>query len=649
MNSISVVERIIKTSHRNIPLTKSMQINFLEVNALALFSVLSLRYSESSAPEILLPKSYHDALLTGQTGLSCLQVRWNFFIAYKYVSFLRLIHHFYFQGFGLPLKDCLIKYCHSHFDRMFQAVVEHIETTAQIIIENKLLSHEEKGSHDIGRFKIAFTLSIFLCCNAIIFSIAGTDMNTWEYKNQNYLPSIPLQGYIRKLIAELKTIFTQQLFPAYITSANALRTSPDTFLDAISILNSILEKDNLIICKIEQRDRNNVSVQHCDVSQSVLTLLGSVAFDSNSRTFTEWTKSQSFLDAITATNHTNQDEEQGKKSEEAYASRKIAKLFRESLDPVLVASAIVTFRHLKVVLRRFSRIIQARYQKSLSDNMDDTPNNVSGDNNIHYALKNITTLLGDPRGFSNQQDIIRRSLLDNTVVDSIQCTFCCATLSPDRELPRRIYHEYTIKGKYLGVPYGQFSQGQNRIFFGNEFGYHFDKGELLNYHLRSPQHAANHQTFCQALDHIVNVMARLNTSRELLSFIIQSCGTEGQSVTSSLTSWHLSTAEQARAFLSELDFISNMMADDAKVWSVFPWHNPNPVDKHRGIYDLLSRVEEFFTRKQLEEEGMMQDTLKQMEQGDKNDTGNAENNPIDELMRGPYLMNPNAKEFVPQW
>lgn len=75
MNAIAVVERIINTSYRNVHLNKSMQIDLLEVNTLALFSTLSLRYSTSSAPEILIPKSYHDALLTGQTGLSCLQVR----------------------------------------------------------------------------------------------------------------------------------------------------------------------------------------------------------------------------------------------------------------------------------------------------------------------------------------------------------------------------------------------------------------------------------------------------------------------------------------------------------------------------------------------------------------------------------------------
>ena len=532
---------------------------------------------------------------------------------------------------------------------MFQAVVQHIETTAHIIIENKLLSHEEKGSHDIGRFKKAFTLSMFLCCNAIIFSAAGADMNTWEYKNLNSLPSIPLQGNVRKLIAELQAIFTQQLFPPYMTLANAIPIFPATFLDAINVLKSLLDEDYLILCEIKQAGRDHVRVHYYDVSQSVLSLLGNVAFDSGNSVFAEWTKSQSFLDIIAVTDHTNQDEEQGKKSEEAYASRKIARLVRKPLDPVLVAAAIVSFRHLKAVLRRFSRIIHARYKKNHRDDIDDTSNDATGDNNIQYILKNIPNLLGDQRQFSTRRDIIRDRLHANTVVDSIECTFCCATFSPDLNLPSARYYAYTMNGKYMGVPYRQFSQGYNMSRFHNELGNHFDMGEVLNYHIHSVQHANNYQLFSKCLEHVATVMARLNLCREFLCLIIQSCSAEGQLDASSLKPWYLSTAEQAQVLLSNLDSINTSVEGDAQVWSVY-WRNPNPVDQHNGIYDLLERVETFYSQKLLEEEDMKQGMLKQMEQSDGNDTGVAEDNPIYELMRGPYLngsLDPNAKEFVP--
>lgn len=86
MNSISVFERIIKTSLRNIHLDKWDQLELLEVNCLASFAALSLRYSETNAPQILIPKSYSDALLTGVTGLPSLQVS-----TYEYVIHLLLV------------------------------------------------------------------------------------------------------------------------------------------------------------------------------------------------------------------------------------------------------------------------------------------------------------------------------------------------------------------------------------------------------------------------------------------------------------------------------------------------------------------------------------------------------------------------------
>ena len=77
MNAVLVIERIIMTSYRNVRLNKTLQADLLEVNFLTVFSALSLRYSEMGAPPILIPKSYHDALLTGTTGLPHLQVRSN--------------------------------------------------------------------------------------------------------------------------------------------------------------------------------------------------------------------------------------------------------------------------------------------------------------------------------------------------------------------------------------------------------------------------------------------------------------------------------------------------------------------------------------------------------------------------------------------
>ena len=182
-------------------------------------------------------------------------------------------------------------------------------------------------------------------------------MNIWQCRSNNTLPSIPLQGYIRKLVEEVQRIFTHRLFPSYINTANMTKT-PESFYDVFNVLESLLNNDEFILCNLKQRITTEVKVRQEQVTQSTFSFLESVPFDADNTMFINWSHSVSFLEAIGS--QTNQEEAQEKKSSEADAYRKISKLVRRPLDQIQVAAAICSFKHLKATLQRFFGMVQAK-------------------------------------------------------------------------------------------------------------------------------------------------------------------------------------------------------------------------------------------------------------------------------------------------
>lgn len=387
------------------------------------------------------------------------------------------------------------------------------------MLSNNLL-HEEK-SKDVGTFTKALTLSIFLCCNAVKFSLQGTDMNIWQYRSNNTLPSIPLQGCIRKLVEELQRIFTHRLFPSYINTANIPTKTPESFYDVFNVLESLLNNDEFILCNLKQRSTTEVKVRQEQVTQSTLSFLESVPFDADNTMFTNWSHSMSFLEAIAS--QTNQEEAQEKKSSEADAYRKISKLVRRPLDQIQVAAAICSFKHLKATLQRFFGMVQAKRKA-----MDNGPrDNFENSQVMQDILHDIPNLLQDKQLVRNRTDYISQALLSNSVTDSIECS-CCGIFFAQDPIPAVRCQQYIKTGKYCGISFRDFTQEYNRMNFNNEFGYHFDMGETLAFHVRTPFHADSCYKYTQSLDRICTVIARLMISIDLMNIIIQRCRTEAQ-------------------------------------------------------------------------------------------------------------------------
>lgn len=465
-------------------------------------------------------------------------------------------------------------------------------------------------------------------------------------KNRNDLPSLPLQGNVKKLVEELMNTFSQPPFPSYWKTQSIPTKPPATFLELVNLLDILLDNDQFISCKLKQKGTHSVEVLCSDQLQWVHSVLDKVVFDKVDRSFVEWTKCKSFLDHVTGTSH--DEDAQGKKSEEANAIRTIAKLFRGSLDPVLVAVAMISFRHLKASFRRFFRLILNRIKQKRSVGKQIGDDNINTDAFSAKAcriFRDIPNLLQDRWKFSTQKDAITQELRANTVVDSLECTCCDVSLT--RYLNYRGQRFQQFCNGERSMSFQMFAQQYNNNRFGNLLGDHVDMGEAFTYHVGSPQHVDNYHSFFQGLENICTVITRLLMSKELLCNMIQGCRTEAKLDSSNLTSWYLSSAEEAETLSIEIRNISDCLQRNVNEWSVYPLRQLYPMEVYPQAYKLPDQVESFYKQKQLEEEELLANT-EETNIFNSNDTSTSNENPIHELIRGPYL-DPNANEFVPRY
>ena len=611
-NSISVVERIIDTSLKDgwTSLSKLDQISLLEVNAVALFGALCLRYSEGAEPApIILPKhSYLHGLVTGETGFPQL------------------------QGFGHPLKDVLLLYCHKKFDQVFQHVVVHLEKTAAIVLGSKLLTSWEGDGDET--FDKAFTLSTFLCCNAIIFSTAGRDMDKQDYKSdQSFLPSLPLQGNVMKLAAELKR--AHEKFSPML---------PITFLDLLDSSDKLLKsssiRDQFVLCQLKQRTEHDVDVHiFGDISQ-VRSRLANIPFDPSCGTFTSHTKSMAFLSDVDL----GYDEgEHGQKSEELNAVRLIVHMFKAKAarerSRSEVDAAIMFFRRWKFTMRIFimllkrwtakrtSRVVPAQHQASNSG--------------VDKTGKCILTQTFNPfidQSFHQRREKFKH-MFCNAVVDCVECTFCGILFDPGVHIVR--YRQWEYHGQTISFPL--FAQHYNKNNFGEENPY----PTWLASHVHDPLHQDNTIIYQRKIDDVATVMTRIEMGAQLLAQIVSSCDERGRS--GGVDSWwYLNTAEECRSLLSRLQKSQADLHNAGMIWSSQPSHDwmLNLMRILHGASQLPQLAESFFTHK-MSEEITMHDRMEESSPMAA-DANTMIDNPIDELMCGPYL-NPDAQAFVPRY
>lgn len=570
-------ERIIRTPlHKRglTPLPKYDQISMLEGNAIALFGALSLTYSEVKSPPIWIPRTYLHTYLTGESGLPQL------------------------HGFGVALKEVLLPYCHCHFDKVFERAVLHLENTAGIILDNDLLSPE--GTND---GTAAFFLGIFLCFNAVSFSINGVDMSAQDYNRDclSCLPSIPLQGNIKKLMAELRKKIAAMTPPSH--RCGFLR-APTTFLDLEPLVTgwkTATCDGSFAVCKLKQLE-DKVEVEILDGTHDIRNVYANmdIPFHESADIFEQqYAKNSDFLQRVQDT-----EEELERKADEQSARRRIAQFIelysakkRTRFDAV---AALEYFRRWKFTLKMF--IIQMKFKLVKTNSTTNADMNQSGEK-VRMIFNEMINPLDIRSEVSKQKDVAIQ-MFHNAIIDGIECTYC--SVVHDRQVQKDRYIQWENEGRT--VPFVTFTQIYNYQV------YHCPNAAHQSYvdHIDHPMHKDKVMKYMHNLEHFATVYARLKIGIDLVANIVYQCDLEGQKG-GKHASWYLSTAEEARELWTRLENHQKELWDLGMKWSCQPF-----LESYQHIWIITQRANElsdlphsFFEGKKLLEINLKESQLDQ--------------------------------------
>lgn len=182
-----------------------------------------------------------------------------------------------------------------------------------------------------------------------------------------------------------------------------------------------------------------------------------------------------------------------------------------------------------------------------------------------------------------------------------------------------------------------FAQHYNKTRFGNDLS---NAPGVLD-HVHSAVHQDNKILYMNKLNSFSTVMARITMSLELLSQIVTVCEQAGREDGFD-SMWYLSTAEESRSMIASLNKAQSDLINAGAMWSRRPSHGYMWEVLH-AVSNLPQLTESFYIRKNEEERTMKQRRLDEM---DSIEADGVVENPIQELMCGPYL-NPDAPAFVP--
>lgn len=514
------MERIIHTSYKNdlTTISKHEQISYLEYNCTALFGSLSLTYSECAqpAPSIFISKQYLKRFLARETD--CFDP----------------------EGFGVPLPQTLLAYCHKRFDTIFEKFVVHLENSAEIILNNELLS-SHATDEDSSEFERALNLSVFICINAILFSSAGRDMDTIEYSHGfSDLPSYPLQGNIKRLVEELHNIFDQKLYPSTISII-----LPNTFLDLaiISDTTRSLHKDNYVLCKLRQSDCS-------ETLDEVHSRLSKIPFTGQHELFNKSTKSYTFLNQVESSYE--QEVEHSRKSEELAAVRLIVQFFRKSkADQNNVPQQVNEkshFQQWKSAMESFIGLAKIW----IKEKAQERKSNQDGKEALRPSFANLTNPFENVQSF-NEQKTYAASTFQNAVVDDFECTYCNLVINRDIHIAR--FNRWDIEGRRES--FTTFAYNFNTMMYGSAY----NNSQSTCYHMNTAAHVDCVMGYNRRLDDLTTIIARLRIGQVLLQNLIWVCDQNAS------LAWYLHVAEEARDLLNGLNRAEMDFGNAVTTWT----------------------------------------------------------------------------------
>jgi len=414
---------------------------------------------------------------------------------------------------------------------------------------------------------------------------------------------------------------------------------PGTFLDLATFFNEWLKSssgDHFVLCWLKQTAEQVVHVLCVEDISQVHQSLASIPFDPSNNVFENSTdKNIAFLEK---SQPAFEEGDHGRKSDELNAVRLIARLANANTrSESKMDAAILHFRCWKVAMRIFIRLLKNwTLTKMAALTVPHNHGKLDLGTTDRHVFEQMPNPFQDNQAFYQQREMLKANFY-NAVVDGIECSYCGIPFDPPVVHGRSV--EWDREGRT--IPFPMFAHYYNKTRFGTE---HVDHPGLM-VHVHSPIHQDNVILYRDKLNEFATVMARIAIGLQLLSKMVHTCDEIGRSDNSD-SLWYLNTGEESRGLKSQLEQAQITLTNTCMEWSRQPSQQCLSTVLH-GASRLPQHAEMFFLAKRDEEIRIKQSRTENEDSIKNTDAGNVIGNPIEELMRGPYL-NPEAPAFMPQ-
>mmetsp|Transcript_35665 Transcript_35665/g.41292 ORF Transcript_35665/g.41292 Transcript_35665/m.41292 type:complete len:625 (+) Transcript_35665:1364-3238(+) len=594
-NSITVVERILKKCRcingRDV-LRRIDQIDMLEVVAVSLFGVLSLRFcnpAEQKGLCFMIPKEnyFNWYLREGDYQVQC-------------------------RGFGCCLKEAISKACHKHFFSCFAKVVHNIEFITGFIVMNNLLQVPPTTATDehFVRFERTIYLSSFICCNAVVFEQSGVDSTPEEADaDSNKIPKIPLTGNIASLVKVLREAVTSCKSSLRLQESFKSIEETSSFLDLFLSTKNLLKEssqDQIILCCIDHCDTNDV-VNTSPETDEFEYILKKIPFHESHFIFSDTNlKSHNFLKVEDVcnidTSHLSPDDADtlSRKSEERQAALVITMNMRSCIErkSKLYIDPGTYFRKWKETLEKLVPIVK-KWIGSKKETTTIAPisfkHNTMSSEVVSYPLWALEKRWNQENFKSNSFNKWRKILMDYMpVFDAVGCGFCQIVNDSFMHQERTTWIHTNCSPSH--------SPWKCAIAFNNvqkQAGLPLipRDTDATFYHSKDSRHKTNMLYYNNHIDQLSKLMSQLDISRLILDFIVRVCDVEGQKG----NSWYLNVGEVARMMVYNVE-------DAVKhSWRGIHWP-PHPyfLESYKNLTTTSLQTEIFYLLKCEEETVIMQ-------------------------------------------
>jgi len=458
-------------------------------------------------------------------------------------------------------------------------------------------------------------LGVFVCCNAVLLSLAGNEMSAQDVKNDlNKFPSIPLCGKIRLLVENLKEAVlecasskSQRLQHSF----EPLKKNPSV-LDIVHVTNQYLKSagwsDKLVLCSLKQSFEDEVEFESHSI-EDIDKRISKIPLNGNQSVFADdyKPKLRSLLNSM------EQRQEKSGKKDMLVFSRKSEK--RKAL--AVLGRILKTWLRARTSQTRFcqghfydwrevmigfigiaKRRMERKLRKQLSNPTADLKNLKSNDNT--RPLSSIRNLFND----FNDVDYLRSRTEHwhnvffssySPVYDGIECQFCGFVYNPVLKSERDSWYS-TWGGFSYKLSSVEYNKGKwNTPYAPFDMSY---KGQLCQGHQYDVIHQQNVAIWDANSWILAEVAAELEASLYIMKTVIDTSNkyrSQHPQLRYEVLSWYSLIEQEAQMLDFQLESTNMRLYSEGLAWPPSPKFQvlvATLKSSSQGPRNLLSKIQD---------------------------------------------------------